>query len=141
TVKGTRLITSEGYLMPGKTVTANPSCSPAALGISALLADTTGLVAHDSTGATLSCQSGAWKYTTLNFTTSTYNIGKNTYNKSIGVHAYCAWTYLNGSPFGGFQQVYSDSNNNWYVNNYAWDNYASGGTISVTCLNLPNAGV
>ncbi|MGL9109631.1 hypothetical protein NBE01_23830, partial [Salmonella sp. C3263] len=87
------------------------------------------------------CQSGAWKYTTLNFTTSTYNIGKNTYNKSIGVHAYCAWTYLNGSPFGGFQQVYSDSNNNWYVNNYAWDNYASGGTISVTCLNLPNAGV
>ncbi|HFU6310426.1 TPA: hypothetical protein ACH6OI_004792, partial [Escherichia coli] len=51
TVKGTRLITSEGYLMPGKTVTANTSCTPAALGISDLLADTTGLVAHDSTGA------------------------------------------------------------------------------------------
>ncbi|EME9831900.1 shufflon system plasmid conjugative transfer pilus tip adhesin PilV, partial [Salmonella enterica] len=61
TVKGTRLITSEGYLMPGKTVTANTSCTPAALGISDLLADTTGLVAHDSTGATLSCQSGSWK--------------------------------------------------------------------------------
>ncbi|WKX32846.1 shufflon system plasmid conjugative transfer pilus tip adhesin PilV (plasmid) [Escherichia coli] len=61
TVKGTRLITSEGYLMPGKTVTANTSCTPAALGISDLLADTTGLVAHDSTGATLSCQSGVWK--------------------------------------------------------------------------------
>ncbi|EFX0007522.1 shufflon system plasmid conjugative transfer pilus tip adhesin PilV [Escherichia coli] len=60
TVKGTRLITSEGYLMPGKTVTANTSCTPAALGISDLLADTTGLVAHDSTGATLSCQSGSW---------------------------------------------------------------------------------
>ncbi|STI65686.1 IncI1 shufflon protein [Escherichia coli] len=61
TVKGTRLITSEGYLMPGKTVTANTSCTPAALGISDLLADTTGLVAHDSTGATLSCQSGCGK--------------------------------------------------------------------------------
>ncbi|MFH2460017.1 shufflon system plasmid conjugative transfer pilus tip adhesin PilV, partial [Escherichia coli] len=58
TVKGTRLITSEGYLMPGKTVTANASCTPSALGISDLLADTTGLLAHDSTGATLSCQSG-----------------------------------------------------------------------------------
>ncbi len=50
------------------------------------------------------CQSGAWKYTTLNFTTSTYNIGKNTYNKSIGVHAYCAWTYLNGSPLAVFNK-------------------------------------
>lgn len=60
TVKGTRLITSEGYLMPGKTVTANASCTPSALGISDLLADTTGLLAHDSTGATLSCQSGSW---------------------------------------------------------------------------------
>ncbi|EGU8989915.1 shufflon protein C, partial [Salmonella enterica] len=25
--------------------------------------------------------------------------------------------------------------------NYAWGNYESGGTISVTCLNLPGAGV
>ncbi|ECL8993165.1 shufflon protein C, partial [Salmonella enterica subsp. enterica] len=53
---------------------------------------------------------------------------------------YCSWTYLNGSPFGGFQQVYSDQNNVWYVSNYAWGNYESGGTISVTCLNLPGAG-
>ncbi|EBZ0660925.1 shufflon protein C, partial [Salmonella enterica subsp. enterica serovar Haifa] len=25
--------------------------------------------------------------------------------------------------------------------NYAWGNYESGGTISVTCLNLPGAGI
>ncbi|WP_254702151.1 hypothetical protein [Salmonella enterica] len=77
----------------------------------------------------------------VNFTTSTYNIGKNTRNLSIGVHAYCSWTYLNGAPFGGFQQVYSDQNKVWYVNNYAWGNYESGGTITVTCLNLPGAGI
>ncbi|STK86926.1 fragment of prepilin, shufflon protein (C-ter part) [Escherichia coli] len=69
--------------------------------------------------------------------TQTYNIAKNTRNLRLGVHAYCSWTYLNGSPFGGFQQVYSDQNNVWYVSNYAWGNYESGGTISVTCLNLP----
>ena len=77
----------------------------------------------------------------MNFTTSTYNIGKNTRNLSIGVHAYCSWTYLNGSPFGGFQQIYADQNKVWYVNNYACGNYESGGTITVTCLNLPGAGI
>lgn len=76
----------------------------------------------------------------IQFTTQTYNIAKNTRNLRLGVHAYCSWTYLNGSPFGGFQQVYSDQNNVWYVSNYAWGNYESGGTISVTCLNLPGAG-
>ncbi|HFO6414066.1 TPA: hypothetical protein ACHKPG_005092 [Escherichia coli] len=87
------------------------------------------------------CQSGIWTTTKVNFTTSTYNIGKNTRNLSIGVHAYCSWTYLNGSPFGGFQQIYADQNKVWYVNNYAWGNYESGGTITVTCLNLPGAGI
>ncbi|EGO7689216.1 shufflon protein C [Escherichia coli] len=87
------------------------------------------------------CQSGIWATTKMNFTTSTYNIGKNTRNLSIGVHAYCSWTYLNGSPFGGFQQIYADQNKVWYVNNYAWGNYESGGTITVTCLNLPGAGI
>ena len=87
------------------------------------------------------CQSGIWTTAEVNFTTSTYNIGKNTRNLSIGVHAYCSWTYLNGAPFGGFQQVYSDQNKVWYVNNYAWGNYESGGTITVTCLNLPGAGI
>ncbi|RDA00786.1 shufflon protein C, partial [Escherichia coli] len=35
-----------------------------------------------------------WTTAKVNFTTSTYNIGKNTRNLSIGVHAYCSWTYL-----------------------------------------------
>ncbi|MBX0034407.1 shufflon protein C, partial [Escherichia coli] len=35
------------------------------------------------------CQSGIWTTAKVNFTTSTYNIGKNTRNLSIGVHAYC----------------------------------------------------
>ncbi|HBE5744866.1 TPA: shufflon system plasmid conjugative transfer pilus tip adhesin PilV [Escherichia coli] len=123
-----RLSTGE-YLQLEKTATAGASCSP------------NGLVGRDSTGAILSCQSGIWTTTKMNFTTSTYNIGKNTRNLSIGVHAYCSWTYLNGSPFGGFQQIYADQNKVWYVNNYAWGNYESGGTITVTCLNLPGAGI
>ncbi|MCD3742907.1 shufflon protein C [Escherichia coli] len=86
------------------------------------------------------CQSGTWGAPKIQFTTQTYNIAKNTRNLRLGVHAYCSWTYLNGSPFGGFQQVYSDQNNVWYVSNYAWGNYESGGTISVTCLNIPGAG-
>ncbi|HDQ1129741.1 TPA: shufflon system plasmid conjugative transfer pilus tip adhesin PilV [Escherichia coli] len=123
-----RLSTGE-YLQLDKTATAGTSCSP------------DGLVGRDSKGAILSCQSGIWTTTKINFTTSTYNIGKNTRNLSIGVHAYCSWTYLNGSPFGGFQQIYADQNKVWYVNNYAWGNYESGGTITVTCLNLPGAGI
>ena len=123
-----RLYTGE-YLQLEGTATAGASCSP------------DGLVGRDSTGAILSCQSGIWTTTKMNFTTSTYNIGKNTRNLSIGVHAYCSWTYLNGSPFGGFQQIYADQNKVWYVNNYAWGNYESGGTITVTCLNLPGAGI
>ncbi|HHM0263284.1 TPA: shufflon system plasmid conjugative transfer pilus tip adhesin PilV [Escherichia coli] len=123
-----RLSTGE-YLQLEKTATAGTSCSP------------DGLVGRDSKGAILSCQSGIWTTTKMNFTTSTYNIGKNTRNLSIGVHAYCSWTYLNGSPFGGFQQIYADQNKVWYVNNYAWGNYESGGTITVTCLNLPGAGI
>ncbi|BBW79133.1 hypothetical protein THOKLE011_P10290 (plasmid) [Klebsiella michiganensis] len=65
-------------------------------------------------------QSGTWGAPKIQFTTQTYNIAKNTRNLRLGVHAYCSWTYLNGSPFGGFQQVYSDQNNVWYVSNYAW---------------------
>ncbi len=40
----------------------------------------------------------------------------------------------------GFSR-YTDQNKVWYVNNYAWGNYESGGTITVTCLNLPGAGI
>ncbi|EOI1393223.1 shufflon system plasmid conjugative transfer pilus tip adhesin PilV [Klebsiella oxytoca] len=50
------------YTMPGKTVSAGDACTASALGISGQIADTTGLIAHDSTGGTLSCQSGVWVY-------------------------------------------------------------------------------
>ncbi|END06144.1 bacterial shufflon constant region family protein, partial [Escherichia coli P0302308.2] len=112
-----RLYTGE-YLQLERTAVAGASCSP------------NGLVGRDNTGAILSCQSGTWGAPKIQFTTQTYNIAKNTRNLRLGVHAYCSWTYLNGSPFGGFQQVYSDQNNVWYVSNYAWGNYESGGTIS-----------
>ena len=101
----------------------------------------TGAISHDASGATLSCQSGIWQTSQIRFTIQSYNIGKDTRNLSIGRHAYCSWTYLNGSPLGGFQQVYSDSENNWFVNNYRWGDYESGATITVTCLNLPGAGI
>ncbi|EHO03576.1 shufflon system plasmid conjugative transfer pilus tip adhesin PilV, partial [Escherichia coli] len=108
TVKGTRLITSEGYLMPGKTVTANTSCTPAALGISDLLADTTGLVAHDSTGATLSCQSGAWK---KNASGSTVLTGRIANGQQIPLPSgfsasQCSWSVSNAENPHGWKPNY-----------------------------------
>ncbi|CAM2814809.1 TPA: shufflon system plasmid conjugative transfer pilus tip adhesin PilV [Escherichia coli] len=129
TVRSDGRLTAGEYLQLNGIANAGTHCSP------------DGLVGRDNSGAILQCQSGIWTTTKMNFTTSTYNIGKNTRNLSIGVHAYCSWTYLNGSPFGGFQQIYADQNKVWYVNNYAWGNYESGGTITVTCLNLPGAGI
>ncbi|EDH8151855.1 shufflon protein C [Salmonella enterica subsp. enterica serovar Agona] len=87
------------------------------------------------------CQSGIWISYRLNFNIQTFNVGKNVRNQYLGVHAYCAWTNLNGSPLGGFQEIHSNGSNGWYVSNYRWGNYESGGTISVTCLNLPGAGL
>ncbi|HDJ8909572.1 TPA: shufflon system plasmid conjugative transfer pilus tip adhesin PilV [Escherichia coli] len=108
TVKGTRLITSEGYLMPGKTVTANTSCTPAALGISDLLADTTGLVAHDSTGATLSCQSGIWK---KNASGSTVLTGRIANGQQIPLPSgfsasQCSWSVSNAENPHGWKPNY-----------------------------------
>lgn len=60
TLNGTRLLQSDGYLLPGKVVTAGTSCDPTTLGISDLLADTTGIIAHSSTGEILSCQNWQW---------------------------------------------------------------------------------
>ncbi|CHG81930.1 shufflon protein B' [Salmonella enterica subsp. enterica serovar Typhi] len=100
-----------------------------------------GAISRDTAGATLSCQSGIWSSYRLNFNIQTFNVGKNVRNQYIGVHAYCAWTYLNGSPLGGFQEIHSNGSNGWYISNYRWGNYESGGTISVTCLNLPGAGL
>ena len=103
--------------------------------------DTWGSVSRDSTGAILSCQSGVWKSLLSKFSVQTFNVEKNTTDRDIGNHAYCSWTNLTGAPFGGFQKVYSDSSNRWFVTNTRWGDYESGGTIAVTCLNLPGAGI
>ena len=62
TVKGSTLINSEQYTMPGMEVTAGDACDADTLELSDQLDDTTGLIAHDSNGATLTCQSGVWVY-------------------------------------------------------------------------------
>ncbi|MBE0131424.1 shufflon protein C [Citrobacter amalonaticus] len=89
----------------------------------------------------LNCQSGVWKSFQNKFSIQAFDVGKNVTNSDIGIHAYCSWTNLNGSPFGGFQKVYADSSNRWFVTNTRWGDYESGGTITVTCLNLPGAGI
>ena len=132
TVKGTRLITSEGYLMPGKTVTANTSCTPAALGISDLLADTTGLVAHDSTGATLSCQSGTWRtfgssngsYSNLGSHRGSFT-GRNTGSGTLFVYA----SGGNGGSAGGD-----------CANTSRLQGYVAGALISTNASNNPAYG-
>ncbi|WP_115763652.1 shufflon system plasmid conjugative transfer pilus tip adhesin PilV [Escherichia coli] len=127
TVKGTRLITSEGYLMPGKTVTANTSCTPAALGISDLLADTTGLVAHDSTGATLSCQSGLWK--SLGTTNGTYT--------NLGSHSGSFSGSNNGT---GTLFVYASGGNGGSscVNPAKLQGFVNGSQVAVNANNNPD---
>ncbi len=127
TVKGTRLITSEGYLMPGKTVTANTSCTPSALGISDLLADTTGLLAHDSTGATLSCQSGVWK--SLGTTNGTYT--------NLGSHS----GSFSGSNSGtGTLFIYASGGNGGSscVNPAKLQGFVNGSQVAVNANNNPD---
>ncbi|WP_142472452.1 shufflon system plasmid conjugative transfer pilus tip adhesin PilV [Klebsiella oxytoca] len=60
TIQSEGMVIAGTYTMPGKTVTAGDACTASALGISGQISDTTGLIAHDSTGGTLSCQSGIW---------------------------------------------------------------------------------
>ncbi|EAW4569133.1 shufflon system plasmid conjugative transfer pilus tip adhesin PilV [Salmonella enterica] len=100
-----------------------------------------GLQARDVTGGALFCQSGAWKSFQNKFSIQAFDVGKNVTNRDIGIHAYCSWTNLNGSPFGGFQKVYADRSNRWFVTNTRWGDYESGGTITVTCLNLLGDGI
>ncbi|EAW5281210.1 shufflon protein C [Salmonella enterica] len=94
-----------------------------------------------SESGTDNCQSGVWVSTATRFTTQVYNIGQNVNDQNIGVHAYCSWTYLFGAPLGGTQKVYSDANNVWRVTNLPYNGYQTGATVSVTCLNLPGAGI
>ncbi|MEW5125040.1 hypothetical protein [Citrobacter freundii complex sp. 2024EL-00748] len=87
------------------------------------------------------CQSGTWKSSQVKFTTQVYNIGQNVVDQYIGIHAYCSWTYLFSAPLGGTQKVYSDGNNGWRVTNTPYNGFQTGSTVSVTCLNLPGAGI
>ncbi|MPQ55076.1 shufflon protein C, partial [Citrobacter sp. NMI7905_11] len=36
---------------------------------------------------------------------------------------------------------YSDGNNGWRVTNTPYNGYQTGSSVSVTCLNLPGAGI
>ncbi|EDH3352932.1 shufflon protein C [Salmonella enterica] len=89
---------------------------------------------------TTDCQSGVWRSGQVKFSTQVYNIGQNIRDQYIGVHAYCSWTYLLGAPLGGTQKIYN-SGTNWYVTNTPWDGWQTGSIVSVTCLNLPGAGI
>ena len=75
------------------------------------------------------------------FNIQVYTIKRNVSNQYIGTHAYCSWTGLSGSPMGGTQNIYSRQKNEWYVSNLPYDGWASGVSVSVTCLNLPGAGM
>lgn len=99
-----------------------------------------GLQARDASGGALFCQSGVWTSGEVKFTTQVYNIGQNVKDQYLGVHAYCSWTYLLGAPLGGTQKIYNNGNN-WYVTNTPWDGWQTGSIVSVTCLNLPGAGI
>lgn len=121
--------TSTGDLQLNYEVTAGTGCSP------------DGLVARSTAGDVLNCQSGVWKdLGTVPFSVSEYNVGQSSYSVYLGVHAYCALSFLDGGPLGGFQQVWP-SGDNWYANNYPWGGYQSGSVISVMCINLPGAGM
>ncbi|MGN2495083.1 shufflon system plasmid conjugative transfer pilus tip adhesin PilV [Citrobacter portucalensis] len=129
TVQSNGRMTANEFLQINGVATAGWGCSP------------NGLVGRDAAGGILSCQSGIWKSGQIKFTTQVYNIGQNVKDQYIGIHAYCSWTYLFGAPLGGIQKVYSDGNNGWRVTNTPYNGYQTGATVSVTCLNLPGAGI
>ncbi|EAA5621041.1 shufflon system plasmid conjugative transfer pilus tip adhesin PilV [Salmonella enterica] len=99
-----------------------------------------GAISRDTAGATLSCQSGIWVSGQNRFTTQLYDIGQNVNAQYIGIHAYCSWTHLFSAPLGGRQRVYNVGNA-WYVTNTPYGGFQTGSTVSVTCLNLPGAGL
>ncbi|ECL5950624.1 shufflon protein C [Salmonella enterica] len=86
------------------------------------------------------CQSGRWISGQTRFTTQVYDIGQNVNAQYLGIHAYCSWTHLFSAPLGGRQRVYNVGNT-WYVTNTPYGGFQTGATVSVTCLNLPGAGL
>lgn len=87
----------------------------------------------------LLCQNGVWA-SGGGFQFVSYEIQINTSAQYIGVHAYCALGQISGGPEGGYQEVYSDGNNNWYATDLYWTSYADP-RITLNCLNLPGAGM
>ncbi|RQR11270.1 shufflon system plasmid conjugative transfer pilus tip adhesin PilV [Burkholderia stagnalis] len=100
-----------------------------------------GLIANSGNGP-LFCQSGVWRNAGGTFSVASYAVPVNTSGQYLGVHAYCAIGQLRGGPQGGFQEVYSDGNNNWWANNTYWpDGQWADPQIVVNCLNLAGAGI
>ncbi|MFC0142583.1 shufflon system plasmid conjugative transfer pilus tip adhesin PilV [Pectobacterium cacticida] len=54
------LVIADKFLYQKTVVVADEKCDSITLGLTSVV-DTTGFIGHDSTGAVLSCQSGAWK--------------------------------------------------------------------------------
>ena len=145
-----RLYTGE-YLQLEKTATAGASCSP------------NGLVGRDSTGAILSCQSGAWRspvadgvYTSLGAFKGTYN-GSNTTGKTMKIYARggnppyrtidagdadnCANTFSLVATVGGQVVANStDNNSNWGKSGNIVFDVPAGSAFSVTSAGMVNYG-
>ncbi|HFP7330276.1 hypothetical protein V8946_00045 (plasmid) [Escherichia coli] len=64
------------------------------------------------------------------------NGGKNSLNRLIR----CVCGKKIGPDPRNFNQRVSLGRNDLLIRTFPWGNYESGGTISVTCLNLPGAG-
>ncbi|WP_245394245.1 shufflon system plasmid conjugative transfer pilus tip adhesin PilV [Pectobacterium parvum] len=59
-VSAGKLVVADQFLYQKTVVVSGDSCDAVTLGLTSI-SDTTGLIGHDSTGAILTCQSGAWK--------------------------------------------------------------------------------
>ncbi|MEQ9887268.1 shufflon system plasmid conjugative transfer pilus tip adhesin PilV [Pectobacterium zantedeschiae] len=59
-VSAGKLVIADQFLYQKTVVVSGDSCDAVTLGLTSI-SDTTGLIGHDSTGAILTCQSGAWK--------------------------------------------------------------------------------
>ncbi|HBM3184849.1 TPA: shufflon system plasmid conjugative transfer pilus tip adhesin PilV [Klebsiella oxytoca] len=61
-ITATGSMLADKYLYQKTVVKAGDNCTASALGLTAILSNTNGLLGHDSSGAILSCQSGVWSY-------------------------------------------------------------------------------
>jgi hypothetical protein len=120
-------IDSNNYIKAGNIASVNAGCGPS------------GAMGSDGSQV-LFCQSGIWKALGGGFQQVNYEILVNTTAQYLGVHAYCAIGQIAGGPQGGYQQAYTDGNNNWWATNIYWTSFADP-RFTVNCLNLPGAGM